>query len=66
MTDIILSLLMLAGIALLLGSLYLFRKGADRKKAILMLVASLVMFANLAIWLIPTPEGTTLAAEQPE
>lgn len=63
MTDIILSVLMLAGIALLMGSIYLFRKGDDRKKAILMLVASLVMFGNLAIWLAPTPDGSSLAVE---
>lgn len=66
MIDIVLSLLMLAGIALLLGSFYLFRKGEDRKKALLMLVASLVMFGNLAIWLIPNPDGTTITSEQPK
>lgn len=63
MADVVLSVLMLAGIALLIGSIYLFRKGDDRKKALLMLVASLVMFGNLAIWLVPTPDGTSLATE---
>lgn len=64
MTDIALSLLLLAGIALTIGSFYLYRKGENRQKALLMFVAALVMFANLAIWLIPTPEGATLVSEQ--
>lgn len=49
---------MLAGVALLIGAIYLYRNGQDRKKALLMLVASLVMFANVAIWLIPAQQGS--------
>ena len=59
--DLILSVLMLAGIALLIGAYRLWRKREDRKKAALMLVAAVVMFANVAIWLVPTPQGETLA-----
>ena len=53
MSDTILSLLMLAGVALTGGAIYIFRTG-DRKRALLMFVAALVMFANIAIWLVPT------------
>ncbi|WP_192878848.1 hypothetical protein [Sphingopyxis lindanitolerans] len=53
MSDTIISLLMLAGVILTGGAVYVFRTG-DRKRALLMLVAALVMFANVVIWLIPT------------
>ena len=52
MSDTILSVLMLTGVILTGGAVYVFRKG-DRRRALLMLVAALVMFANVAIWLIP-------------
>lgn len=53
MGDLLLSILMLGGLALLVGSLFVFRSG-DRRRALLMLIAALVMFANVAIWMIPT------------
>lgn len=52
MTDTILSVLMLTGVLLTAGAIIVFRKG-DRRRALLMLVAALVMFANIAIWLAP-------------
>ncbi|HEX7874017.1 MAG TPA: hypothetical protein VF475_13970 [Sphingobium sp.] len=67
MIGTVLSILMLAGVALLAGSLYLFVRKGDRKRGALMLVASLVMFANVAIWIAPTKSGNSLstAGEQP-
>ena len=53
MTDTIISILVLTGIVLTGGAAFVFRKG-DRRRARLMLVAALVMFANVAIWLVPT------------
>jgi hypothetical protein len=53
MTDTILSVLMLTGVVLTAGAVFVFRKG-DRRRALLMLVAALVMFANMVIWLMPT------------
>ncbi|UNK78616.1 hypothetical protein MNQ96_13785 [Sphingopyxis granuli] len=53
MSDTIMSVLVFTGVALTGGGAYLFRKG-DRRRALLMFVAALVMFANVAIWLIPT------------
>ncbi|WP_374525806.1 hypothetical protein [Sphingopyxis sp.] len=52
MGDTLLSIVMLGAIALLVGAVMVFRHG-DRRRALLMLVAALVMFANVAIWLIP-------------
>ncbi len=56
MADWILSILMLGGTALLAGGIYILRKGENRKQGWLMLVAALVMFANVGIWSIPVPE----------
>ncbi len=57
MTNLILSVLMLAGAALFAGGIYILRKGTNRKQGWLMLVAAAVMFANVGIWTIPTPES---------
>ncbi|MFT3965007.1 MAG: hypothetical protein QM690_03895 [Sphingobium sp.] len=62
MTATILSVLMLAGIAMLAGGLYLVIRKGDRKRGMLMLVAAVVMFANVAIWIAPTPSGDSLSA----
>ncbi len=52
MGDLLLSIVMLGGIALLGGAVFVFRSG-DRRRALLMLIAALVMFANVAIWVVP-------------
>jgi hypothetical protein len=52
MSDTIISILMLTGVLLTGGAVLVFRKG-DRRRALLMLIAALVMFANVAIWLVP-------------
>lgn len=46
---LILSLLMLAGFALAAGGAYLIAKRKDRRRGILMLVAALVMWGNVAV-----------------
>lgn len=53
------SILMLAGIALVAGAVVLLRKGR-RQQALLMAAAGLVMFVNVAIWLMPTEDGRSL------
>lgn len=58
MSETVLALLMLAGLALSAGSWFVFRRG-DRKRALLMLVAALTMFANVVIWLAPVPGSGT-------
>ncbi len=52
MGDTLLSIVMLGGFALLVGAIMVFRHG-DRRRALLMIVAALIMFANVAIWMIP-------------
>jgi LPXTG-motif cell wall-anchored protein len=53
MSGTILSLLMLAGIALAAGGGYLVVKKRDRQRGLLMIAAGIVMFANVAIWAVP-------------
>jgi len=57
MDEWLLSILMLAGAALLVGGVYILRKGTNRKQGLLMLIAAAVMFANIGIWLIPAPQA---------
>lgn len=66
MANIVLSALMLTAIALLAGAVFLWRRGADRKKIALMVVAALVMFANVAIWAVPTRSGESLIGRAAE
>ncbi len=69
MADWILSVLMLAGAGLLAGGVYLIRTGRNKKQGGLMLVASAVMFANVAIWTVPTsgsaPQAGSKIPDQP-
>ncbi|MDX3899543.1 MAG: hypothetical protein QHC40_03385 [Sphingobium sp.] len=53
MNGTILSILMLAGIALTGGGVYALVRRRDAKRGALMLVAGLVMFANVAIMTVP-------------
>lgn len=56
MLDIVLSLLVLAALALVAGAIVLFRRGY-RKQAGLMVLAALVAVMNVAIWTIPDSAG---------
>lgn len=58
MADLMLSLSMLAGFALMAGGVALWRKRAERRKGLTMIVAGLVVLANVAIWSLPGPRGT--------
>lgn len=55
--DTVLSILVLASIALVAGAAYLWIKRGERKRAGLMLVLALVMIVNVAIWTLPDSEG---------
>lgn len=61
MAGTILSILMLAGLALFVGGLLLLLRKRDMKRGLLMLAAALVMFGNVAIWLLPTTNGQSLS-----
>ena len=60
MLSIILSLLMLAGIALTIGAVMVWRRG-DRRKAALMLLAALVALGNVAMLVAPLANGRSPA-----
>ncbi|MDI1296164.1 MAG: LPXTG cell wall anchor domain-containing protein [bacterium] len=62
MTGTILSILMLAGIALTGGGLYALVKKRDRKRGALMVIAGLVMFGNVAIMAMPVGDAPVAAA----
>jgi hypothetical protein len=51
---------MLAGLLLTGGGVYAINKRGDRKRGILMIIAGLVMFANVAISAIPGPDAPVL------
>lgn len=58
MFDLVISIILLSAIALAAGAFVLWRKGIT-KQALLMAVLSFVMFANVAIWLVPMSDGET-------
>lgn len=60
MTGTILSILMLAGLFLTGGGIYAIVRKGDRKRGILMIIAGLVMFANVGISAIPGPDVALL------
>ena len=63
MGSVILSIAMIAGFALLWGAWRLYKRGCSRQQMWLMVAASLIMFANVAIWTIPDDNGRSLATE---
>lgn len=61
--DLVLSIVVLGGIALLLGAWFLCRRGGSTKQVGLMVLMAMVMFANVLIWTIPNtgpaaPDGS--------
>ncbi len=53
----VLSVVMLAALALLGGAYVLWRRGT-RRQAVLMLVLAVIMIANVLIWTLPDQGGT--------
>lgn len=58
MTDIVLSIVMLAAFALIAGAIVYWRYTGEIKQPALMLVLALVAIANVLIWTLPTSDGT--------
>ncbi len=54
----VLSILMLTAIVMLLGAVYLWRQRGTSKQVWLMLVLAIVLLANVAIWAVPSVNGT--------
>ncbi len=63
MSDLILSVTVLASFVLMGGAFYLWRKQGANRQALLMAVLAFVMLANVLVWTIPTEgEGGADAA----
>ena len=54
----VLSILMLAAIAMVAGAVILWRRRGATKQVWLMLVLAVVLAANVAIWVVPSEGGT--------
>ena len=63
MMNIVLSLGMVAGFALIWGAWRMWRREGVGQKMWLMVAAALVIFANVAIWTVPDQQGRSLVAQ---
>jgi hypothetical protein len=61
MPNLILSIAAFAGFALLWGAWQLWQREGLGQKVWLMVLAALVIFANIAIWTVPDADGNSLA-----
>lgn len=57
MTDIVLSIVMLAAFALVAGAFVLWRRTGEAKQPALMVLLAVIAVANVLIWTIPTQGG---------
>jgi predicted permease len=64
MANLLLSIATFAGILLLWGAWKRWRRDSMRQQAVLMVVAALVIFANVAIWVVPDNEGRSLLTDE--
>ncbi len=60
MANLLLSLALFAGVLLLLGAWKRWRSDGAGLQMWLMVVAALVIFANIAIWVVPDNKGQSL------
>jgi len=63
MSDLILSLAVLAMFVLLGGAVYLYRKHGPNRQSLLMGVMALVLLGNVLIWQMPPPAPQAASAE---
>ena len=57
MTDIVLSIVMLAAFALLAGAFLYWRRTGETKQPALMVVLAVVAILNVLIWTVPGSDG---------
>ncbi len=57
MTDIVLSIVMLAALALIAGAFVLWRRTGEVKNPALMVLLAVIAVINVLIWTIPTEGG---------
>ena len=58
MTDIVLSIVMLAALALVAGAFVLWRRTGEVKNPALMVLLAVIAVVNVLIWTVPTADGT--------
>ena len=56
--DMVLSILVLAAVALIAAAIWQWRRGGAQKQVWLMLLLAVIMIANVLIWTIPNKDGT--------
>ena len=59
MTDLVLSIVMLAAILLVIGAIFLWRRTGEIKQPALMVLLALIALGNVLIWTVPTSDGTS-------
>ena len=59
MTNVVLSLVMLAAFALCLGAFALWRRTGEAKQPLLMVLLAVIAVVNVLIWTVPIADGTT-------
>lgn len=64
MVDIVLSLVMLAALALVAGAFVLWRRTGEKEKPALMVVLAIIAVGNVLIWTLPDETGRSLT-DQP-
>ncbi|MBA4043004.1 MAG: hypothetical protein C0471_01065 [Erythrobacter sp.] len=57
MTGIVLSIVMLAALALLAGAFVLWRRTGEAKNPALMVLLAVIAVVNVLIWTVPTSSG---------
>jgi hypothetical protein len=57
MTDIVLSIVMLAALALVGGAVVLWRRTGQIKQPALMVLLAVIAVLNVLIWTVPSPGG---------
>lgn len=57
MTDVVLSIVMLAALALLAGAFFLWRRTGEVKNPALMVLLAVIAVINVLIWTVPSEGG---------
>lgn len=63
MTDIVLSIVMLAALALVAGAIVLWRRTGEVKNPALMVLLAVIAVINVLIWTVPTESGVAPIAQ---
>jgi hypothetical protein len=58
MTDIVLSIVMFAALALVAGAFFLWRRTGEVRNPALMVLLAVIAVLNVLIWTVPTDNGT--------